>query len=268
MASSTRVSGNVGYQISPDVETRFYFNANEVRQRIPGQVDKVTALTSPTTAAPINVLNDWQRNIDTVRLANKTTIRFEDTKLEFGAFGVDRHLMHPIFQWLDYTYRDYGGFASVTDDRIIGGYRNRFVAGVNILNGTIDAQQYVNVGGFKATLPSSLLQKPENYSAYAENWFYFVPNVAFVAGTQYLLRSAIRRSISRPTATSTVAAPSACGAQSRHALGGRSDLAGVRQYFAQRRGAELRRERRAQLPEPQLADNTVLPHQAADGHHI
>ena len=31
-----------------------------------------------------------------------------------------------------------------------------------------------------------MLQKPENYSAYAENWFYFVPNVAFVAGTQYL----------------------------------------------------------------------------------
>ena len=184
--SSTRVSGNVGYQISPDVETRFYFNANEVRQRIPGSVDKVTALTSPTTPAPINVLNDWQRNIDTVRLANKTTIRFEDTKLELGAFGVDRHLMHPIFQWLDYRYKDYGGFAKVTDDRFIGGYRNKFVAGVNILNGTIDAQQFVNAGGLKSTPTSSLLQKPENYSAYAEDWFYFLPNVAFVAGTQYL----------------------------------------------------------------------------------
>ena len=26
--------------------------------------------------------------------------------------------MHPIFQWLDYTYDDYGGFAELTDDRI------------------------------------------------------------------------------------------------------------------------------------------------------
>ena len=34
--SQRGVSGNVGYQFSPDVETRFYFNANEVRQRIPG----------------------------------------------------------------------------------------------------------------------------------------------------------------------------------------------------------------------------------------
>ena len=31
-----------------------------------------------------------------------------------AAFFVDRHLMHPIFQWLDYQYEDYGGFARLT----------------------------------------------------------------------------------------------------------------------------------------------------------
>ena len=34
--------------------------------------------------------------------------------VEFGVFGVDRHLMHPIFQWLDYRYEDYGGFGRST----------------------------------------------------------------------------------------------------------------------------------------------------------
>ena len=53
--SSTRVSGNVGYQFSPDAETRFYFNANEIRQRIPGSVTKQSALTDPQAAAPANV---------------------------------------------------------------------------------------------------------------------------------------------------------------------------------------------------------------------
>ena len=33
--------------------------------------------------------------------------------VEFGAFGVDRHLMHPIFQWLDYRYTDYGVFGRI-----------------------------------------------------------------------------------------------------------------------------------------------------------
>jgi iron complex outermembrane receptor protein len=184
--SSNRVSGNVGYQFSPDVETRFYLNANEVRQRIPGTVTKTSALTNPEAAAPANIAMDQQRNIDTVRLANKTTVRFDDTKVEFGAFGVDRHLMHPIFQWLDYRYKDYGGFAKITDDRTIGSFRNRLVAGVYVLNGSIDNQQFANIAGQKGALLSSSIDRSENTSAYIEDSFYFLPNVAVIGGTQFL----------------------------------------------------------------------------------
>ena len=183
---ATRVSGNVGYQFSPDFETRFYLNANEVRQRIPGTVTKTSALTNPEAAAPLNVTMDQQRNIDTVRVANKSTIRLDNTTIDFGAFGVDRHLMHPIFQWLDYRYQDYGGFAKVTDDRIIGGFRNRLVAGINILNGSIDNQQFANIGGQKGALLSSSIDRSKNTSLYLEDSFYFLPNVAAVAGTQFL----------------------------------------------------------------------------------
>ena len=183
---STRASGNIGYQFSPDFETRFYINANDIRQRIPGSVTRSSALTSPQTAAAGNVTNDQQRNIDSGRIANKTTIRFDATTVEFGAFAVDRHLMHPIFQWLDYQYKDYGGFGKVTDDRIIGGFRNRLVAGVNVVNGEIDNKQYQNIGGYKGALLSSSLDKSKNTSAYIENSFYFLPNVAAIGGTQFL----------------------------------------------------------------------------------
>ncbi len=183
---ATRVSGNIGYQISPDVETRFYINANDVRQRIPGTVTRDSALTSPQTAAPANIALDQQRNIDTVRIANKTTLRFDATTVEFGAFAVDRHLMHPIYQWLDYQYNDYGGFGKVTDERLIGGYRNRLIAGVNLLNGTIDNKQYANIGGAKGALLSSSLDRSTNISAYIENSFYVLPEVAVIGGTQFL----------------------------------------------------------------------------------
>ena len=183
---STRLSGNVGYQGSPDFETRFYLNANDVDQRIPGSVTRQSALTQPKVAAAANILNDQQRNIDTVRIANKTTIRFDATTVEFGAFGVDRHLKHPIFQWLDYQYKDYGGFVRATDDRLIGGFRNRLIAGVNVINGNIDNQQFVNVGGYKGALLSSSIDKSKNTSAYVENSFYVLPNVAAIGGTQFL----------------------------------------------------------------------------------
>ncbi len=104
-----------------------------------------SALTNPRAANPVWVLQDQQRNIDSVRLANKTTLRFDETTLDFGVFTVQRHVDHPIYEYLDYTVQDYGGFVRATDDRVIGGFRNRLVVGVNVDNGTIDYRQFVNL---------------------------------------------------------------------------------------------------------------------------
>lgn len=184
---SMRAAANFGYQFSPDAETRFYFNANDIVQRIPGSVTRTSALTSPRTAAATNVANDWQRNIQSVRIANKTTLRFDDTTVELGIFGVNRHLEHPIFQWLDYRYQDYGAFFRVTDERMIGGYKNRLIAGVNIHNGLLKNRQYVNgPGAKKGALLSAANDRSENYTAYAENSFYFLPDVALVTSAQHL----------------------------------------------------------------------------------
>ncbi len=184
---SVRGSMNVGYRLTENVETRFYLNANHVEQRIPGSVTREAALTDPTAAAANNVLNDYQRNIESVRIANKTAIRLAPgTLLELGAFNVDRHLMHPIFQWLDYRYDDYGGFARITDESRIGGYANRLIAGVNLHNGTIDVKQYKNTGGEKDGLLVDADDTAKNFSAYFENYFYVVPEVAVIAGTQFL----------------------------------------------------------------------------------
>ncbi|MFN3745265.1 MAG: TonB-dependent receptor family protein [Hyphomicrobiaceae bacterium] len=185
---SKRGSGNIGIRLSEDVETRFYFGVSDIMQRIPGSVTRAQALSDPKAAAAINVANDWQRNIDAWRVANKTTIKLAPgTAVEFGAFYNDRHLMHPIFQWLDYQYEDYGGFARIVDDRIVGGYRNRLIAGLQLHNGKLDNRQYANgPGASKGALISSSLDRSENLAAYLENAFYFLPDVALVTGTQFL----------------------------------------------------------------------------------
>ena len=102
--------------------------------------------------------------------------------------------MHPIFQWLDYRYKDYGGFAKVTDDRNIGGFRNVLVAGVNVINGTIDNAaicQYRRPEGRAAVLVGR--QSRKTLRSMSENSFYFLPNVAVVAGTQFLYATRDRR---------------------------------------------------------------------------
>ena len=128
-----------------------------------------------------------QRNIDSVRIANKTTLRFDETTVDFGIFTHQRHVDHPIFRYLDYTVADYGGFARATDDRIIGGFRNRFVAGVNLQTGTNDYAEYVNLtGAVKGALQRSELQKSQNHSVYFEDSFFVLPNVALIGGGQFL----------------------------------------------------------------------------------
>lgn len=181
-----RVSANFGYRFSPDAETRFYVNANSWRQRLPGELTKTVALNSPQVADPEFVRQDQQRNIDSIRLANKTTLRFGPTTVDLGIFGHYRHVDHPIFRYLDYRVYDYGGFARATNERIVGGFRNRLVAGVNAHNGKLDYEEYENLtGAVKGALTFSTVDRSQNYSAYAENSFYFRPNVAFVAGMQF-----------------------------------------------------------------------------------
>jgi len=181
-----RASGNIGYRFSADAETRFYLNVNRIRQRLPGEVTKEAALNSPRAADPEFERLDQQRNIDSLRIANKTTLRFGPTTLDFGFFGVHRHVMHPIYQWLDYHVHDYGGFVRATDDRTIGGFRNQLIAGINLHNGSIDTDQYINLAGAqKGALTASMYDTSKNLSAYVEDSFFIRPDVALVAGTQF-----------------------------------------------------------------------------------
>ena len=94
--------------------------------------------------------------------------------------------MHPIFQWLDYTVDDYGGFVRAVDDRTLGGMRNRLTVGANLHNGEMDTEQFVNIGGQKGALASSYVDTSENALVYAENSLYVRPDIALIAGVQFV----------------------------------------------------------------------------------
>ncbi|WP_448664109.1 TonB-dependent receptor family protein [Sphingomonas sp. CJ20] len=184
---------NIGYRISPNVETRFYVTGASTDQRIPGEVTKAQALNSPRSANAAWVAQDQQRNVDSVRISNKTSIRFGDTALEIGAFYNWRHVDHPIYQYLDFTVDDYGGFVRLVDDRALGGMRNRLTLGANLHNGTIDTRQYVNVAATKGALTASMVDTPKNLSFYGEDALTVVPSLTLVTGIQYLDSSRDRR---------------------------------------------------------------------------
>ena len=140
----------------------------------------------------------------------------------------------------------------------------RFVAGFNMLNGTHRRPAIRQCRWPQGAPTSSLIQKPENYSAYAENSFYFLPNVASSRARNISLPCATSRSISPPTAMSTAAARSACGVR-RSACCGTSTRPG-RCSATSRAAPRCRALARAsgRISSIRRSQHSVLPDQAAD----
>lgn len=181
---SKRASGNVGWRIGDGVETRFYLTVTDIQQDIPGSVTKETALTDPEPATANNLRLDYQRNMESVRFANKTTVRFDDSTVEFGGYAINKNLIHPIFQYLDYTYNDFGAFARVVDEHRLLGHRNTVTAGVDLFGGWVDNRQYANLSGSKGALLSGSEDRSLTVTGYAENGFGLTDRLTLVTGVQ------------------------------------------------------------------------------------
>lgn len=183
---SFRGSANLGWRVNPNVETRLYVLGADIEQRIPGSLTREQALHARRTAAVNNVSNDYQRNMQSWRVASKTGVQLGATTIEFGGYLVEKRLIHPIFQYLDYDYQDRGGFLRSTFDTPLFGYDNRFVFGVNVFDGHVDNQQFQNLGGEAGTLLSAAKDSSDNLALYAENQISLRPTLTLIAGIQYL----------------------------------------------------------------------------------
>lgn len=182
-----RGSANLGWRLADNAETRFHLNTSDINQYIPGGVTRDAALNNPKTAAAGNLAQDFQRNIQSVRFSNKTTVVLDETTLEFGAYISEKHLIHPISIFIDYKYRDQGLFGRAVDERQILGHDNRFTLGGTFADGRLDGSIYVNTGNAgRGNLLSQSTDRAETSSLYAENAFDLVPDVAFVVGAQYV----------------------------------------------------------------------------------
>lgn len=104
---SLRFHGNAGLRIAGAVETRFYASANTIRQELPGALRLETVLTRPETG---NFAGDQARDIDALRLQNRTVVTLGDMQVTLGGYLNVKELCHPIFQVVDQQSTDRGAF--------------------------------------------------------------------------------------------------------------------------------------------------------------
>lgn len=179
-----QINANIGYKFSPRVETRFFFGAYIVDQKLPGTLSLFDALHNPTKAAASAVSGDQARNTRTERLGNLTTIRFDVGQLDIASWVIHKSLYHPIFQVIDQDGWTYGVAPRYTANLTLGGMRNDLIVGARFFGGNTQANQYVNVNGNRGAQTLDSRQSAYNYEAYFENRLFFLPTVGLMVGAK------------------------------------------------------------------------------------
>ena len=156
-----RANANAGFKLSPSVETRFYLSANTIDQDLPGALTYADAIKRPSKGSSAG---DQHRDVDSLRVQNRTTVSLDDVAIEFGAFANAKRLHHPIYQVIEQQSFDDGLFARVGWKsgplELLGGATARF--------GTVDSGRFVNIDGRHGARTFDADQKARTIDVYSE----------------------------------------------------------------------------------------------------
>jgi iron complex outermembrane recepter protein len=184
-----RAFANVGYALGDGLETRFYVGAVKSRSELPGSLTWAQLQADPRQANAGNVSGDQRRDIDWLRLSNKTVLQRGSERFEFFAFANGKKLFHPIFQVLDQRSRDIGAELRFVSDAPVDGRPNRVVIGLAPGRGHTDEDRWVNVGGQRGARTNQSDQDAKSLAFYVENQHHLDDAWVLSVGVQHLKTS-------------------------------------------------------------------------------
>src|SRR3546814_10798019 len=103
------------------------------------------------------------------------------TALDFGCFLNVKSLFHPFFQVIDYGTVDWGGFTRLTGEA--GSFA--WTLGAQAQFGTVDARQYVNMGGRRGDLRAKADLTANSIAAYGEGRLAVAEGLTAIGGIQF-----------------------------------------------------------------------------------
>ena len=180
-----RFNGNVGLKLSDRVETRFYASAQTIRQKLSGSLREDQVLNDPTVANARSVQLDQARNIDSIRLQNRTTVQLDGGQIALGVYYNAKALDHPINTVVDQKSEDRGVFASINLTGDLGGLPVELTLGSQARFGKGDFRQFENLGGQRGKLTSRLRARAQTINSYGEARVAPLPGLWLIAGGIY-----------------------------------------------------------------------------------
>lgn len=191
--SADRITGNIGYRINDDIETRFYLGYTNSDSQLPSNLNKAQLKDNPKQSSTVPGQGINQRDVSLWRLANKTTFEFDHTKLELGAFYSNKSLFHPIIDLafldtlgvIDQESEDYGVTAKLSHQNQLFGLKNELIAGVSPTYGEVDARNYRNINAHRGALINKFDQTAINYESFIEDRLNITSDLTAIVGLQH-----------------------------------------------------------------------------------
>lgn len=182
----TGAYGNAGWQIDDRLATRFYGTWLENDQELPGALTREQFERDPDQANPGAVGGNFQLNVDTWRVANRTSWQPRTgQRWEFGVSLEEQTLYHPI---VDKVLVDFDGPGPMpptevfsllidTDHRDIGSMlrfeqsfdAHELLLGANYGRNDVDGGHYRNDGGERNGLTTLIDNEAESLEAFVQD---------------------------------------------------------------------------------------------------
>jgi iron complex outermembrane receptor protein len=193
--STQRVFANVGLQIDPQLETRFFLTYTQTDSELPGSLTKAQLEADPTQAARTvpgfftdrfdNMRSNWKRDFELIRLSNKTVYSWDNQRLEAGLFWSYKDLDHPILFVIDQLSNDMGAQLRYVNENDFLGNKNILTVGLNTAVGQTEDNRFINNLGNRGRKFYDADLLAANIDLYAENQHYVLDKLALIAGAQF-----------------------------------------------------------------------------------
>lgn len=201
--------GNIGFKLSENVETRFYVTALSDNFELNGSLRLADALANPRAAGrpvtvgpfrpggPVTVLDpgpvadDWDRNLDVLRISNLTAITLGSAStLEIGGWYTRRKLDHAITRFagiIDQKEDEFGvSLRALGEFTLLGDAVSRWTLGGSYARGDNRARRHRNLNGKRAGLTNESDQVSSNLTAFGQLDLGLTGRLTAIVGGQYV----------------------------------------------------------------------------------
>lgn len=183
---------NAGWQFNEQVTTRFYFNYVDNDQELPGALTRAQFEQDPYQAEAAAVTGHYQFNVQSWRLANKTSWDINaDSSLSLGVSYEQQALYHPIvfspfFSLLIDTDQHNSGIALRYNVRMA---QHDLLFGVNYGNSTVKGGNYSQANGIKTGLTTTVDNSADSLEVFVMDRWQLATDWTLIYGAQMVSAS-------------------------------------------------------------------------------